>query len=206
MDSQLTLVDPSPPISLIFDTNSMTNATLSLNSIPAYTISTDSRGTSTELRAAGTGEVLVRIVRKGMFPDTIAFPNIHGGKDVRLNKWLKSAAKLPDGSPVSVIETEVGKCFLRKYRLYRLALFTETDMEAPVAHLQRPTVATPLPLALILQPGTETFRPEIIAAFIVQEQKTRMEEEAQKEAQDRANIQYKAAIYGPSHGRMRAGI
>jgi hypothetical protein len=100
MDSQLTLVDPSPPIFLKFDTNSMTNATLSLNSVPMYIISTDSPGAITEIRAAGTNEVLARILRKGLLPDTIKFPDLNAGKDMRLSKWLKSI-KLPDGSYAS---------------------------------------------------------------------------------------------------------
>ncbi|KAJ7488897.1 hypothetical protein FB451DRAFT_1080370 [Mycena latifolia] len=204
MDSQVTLVAPAP-VSLVFDANDVMNATLSLNSTPAYTISTDSRGTTTEIRAAETNEVLARVVRKGLLPDTITFPDVNGGKELRLSKWLKSA-KLPDGVPGSVIETEVGKCFLRKYRQYRLALFTEHDPENPVAYLQRPTTATPVPLALVLQPGTEHFCAQIIAAFIIQEQKTRAEEAEQRAALDRATAQYKAAIHGPSNGHFRAGI
>ncbi|KAJ7488898.1 hypothetical protein FB451DRAFT_1223211 [Mycena latifolia] len=181
MDSQATLIDPSP-VSLIFNCNSMTNATLRLNSTPAYTISTDSRGATTEIRAVGTDEVIARILRRGMRPDTITFPNVNGGKELRLNKWLQSA-KAPDGVPVCVVETEEGKCFLRKYQHFRLALFTEYDPENPVAHLQVPTVTRPVPLALVLQPGTEHVRAQIIAAFIVQEQTMRTEEEAQRVSQ-----------------------
>ncbi|KAJ6550406.1 hypothetical protein DFH09DRAFT_1168807 [Mycena vulgaris] len=199
MDSQLTLVDPSPPVSLTFNADSMTNATLTINNTtPAYTISTDSRGGTTEIRAAGTDEVLARIVRKGILPDTITFPNLNGGKAVRLTKWLKSAT-LPNGVPVCIIETAVGKCFLRKYRLYRLALFTEHDLDTPVAYLMRPTVATPIGMVLMLEPGTESFRAQIIAAFIIQEQKTRAEEEALRATWDPEKRVYKAAIYGPSH-------
>ncbi|KAJ7500029.1 hypothetical protein FB451DRAFT_1207265 [Mycena latifolia] len=211
MDSQLTLVDPAP-VSLIFDSNSMTNATLRINSAPAYTISTDSRGT-TEIRAAGTDDVLARIMRKGLLPDTISFPTLDGGKELRqqvaqireASRWSVSVEPwLPCPplinamlSPVCVVETDVGKYFLRNYLQYRLALFTEHDLDNPVAYLQRPTVATRVPLALVLQPGTEHFRAQIIAAFIIQEQKTRAEEEAQRAEEDRANVQYKRAIYGP---------
>ncbi|KAJ7153986.1 hypothetical protein C8R43DRAFT_1186882 [Mycena crocata] len=174
MDSQVTLVDPSPLISLRFNVDNMANTTLSLNSTPIYTISTDSRGASTEIRAANTNVVLARILRKGMLPDTISFPTLSGGKEVRVNKWLKPVKLLADGTQGSMIETEGEAYVLRKYRLHRLApLFPEHDTENPAAYLQRPTVATPLPLAIMLQPGTENFRVPLIAAFIIQEQKTR---------------------------------
>ncbi|KAJ6563321.1 hypothetical protein DFH09DRAFT_1158948, partial [Mycena vulgaris] len=184
MDSQLTLADPSPPVSLTFNADSMTNATLTINNTtPAYTISTDSRGGTTEIRAAGTDEVLARIVRKGILPDTITFPNLNGGKAVPIGPYVSSRRQLE-------------KCFLRKYRLYRLALFTEHDLDTPVAYLMRPTVATPIGMVLMLEPGTESFRAQITAAFIIQEQKTRADEDALRAAWDPEKRLGRAIVMG----------
>jgi uncharacterized protein involved in exopolysaccharide biosynthesis len=96
MDSQLTLVSLAPAARLIFSSDSMENATLSLDSGPAYTISTDASAVRTELRASGTGDLLARVVRKEFLPDTIMFPAFNGGKEMRLNKWLKKS-KHSDG-------------------------------------------------------------------------------------------------------------
>jgi hypothetical protein len=96
MDSQLTLVSLAPAACLIFSSDSMENATLSLDSGPAYTISTDASNARTELRASGTGDLLARIVRKEFLPDTIMFPAFSGGKEMRLKKWLKKS-KHSDG-------------------------------------------------------------------------------------------------------------
>ncbi|KAJ7167073.1 hypothetical protein C8R46DRAFT_1219453 [Mycena filopes] len=183
MDSQLTLVNPTPPVCLDFGTDSMINTILYRDSRPAYTISTELQGSTTEIRVAGTSALLARICRKEVLPDTISFPNIAEGKDLRLSKWLRRSP-LPDGIHAHVIETEVGNCFLKKHITYRLALFTEYDLDTPVAHWERRDDASPL--SLILYAGTENFHPQIIAAFIVQELKMRMTEKADLVALSRA--------------------
>lgn len=66
-------------------------------------------------------------------------------------------------------------------------LFTEFDLETPVAHWDRPSDTSPL--ALVLYPGTENFHPQIIAAFTIQELKMRMAEKADTVAQSRAAAQ-----------------
>ncbi|KAJ7831367.1 hypothetical protein B0H13DRAFT_1551155, partial [Mycena leptocephala] len=96
MDSQLTLVSVAPAAHLKFSQDSMKNATLFLDSRPAYTISTDTSNAHTELRAAGTGELLARIARKEIMPDTMTFPAPNRGKEIRSTKWLKKS-KLSDG-------------------------------------------------------------------------------------------------------------
>ncbi|KAJ6489883.1 hypothetical protein C8R45DRAFT_901493 [Mycena sanguinolenta] len=189
MDSQLTLVNASPPVCLTFSTNSMINATLYRDSRPVYTIATELQGTTTEIRAWGTSQLLVRIARKELLPSTITFPNINGGKDMRLGKWLRRC-KVPDGGHAYVIQTEVGNCILKKHQIYRLALFTEYDLETPVAHWENAT-GTP---SLILHSGTENFYPQIIAAFTVRELKMRMAEKADIMAQSRAAAQSKTLV------------
>ncbi|KAJ7036342.1 hypothetical protein C8F04DRAFT_953916 [Mycena alexandri] len=183
MDSQLTLVNPTPPVCLDFSTDSMINTTLYRDSRPAYTISTELQGSTTELRTAGTLQLLARICRKEVLPDTVSFPNINDGKDLRLSKWLRRCT-LPDGIHAHLIETEVGNCLLKKHIDHRLALFAEYDPETPVAHWERRDGTSPL--SLILYAGTENFHPQIIAAFIVQELKMRMAEKADLVALSRA--------------------
>jgi hypothetical protein len=80
----------------MFSTDSMINATLHRDSQPAYTITTELQGSTTEIRTAGTSQLLARITRREVLPDIIAFPNINGGKDMRLGKWMRRC-KLPDG-------------------------------------------------------------------------------------------------------------
>jgi hypothetical protein len=74
MESQLTLVTVDSAVRLTFNRD---NATISLDSVHAYTITTDAQNMYTELRAVGNGELLVRIVRKAILPDTIAFPTVN---------------------------------------------------------------------------------------------------------------------------------
>ncbi|KAJ6626147.1 hypothetical protein B0H10DRAFT_1999209 [Mycena sp. CBHHK59/15] len=184
MDSQLTLVNPAPPTFLTFGTNSMINTTLFLDTRPAYTISTALQGSTTEIADAGSKEVLARIVRKEVLPDTVAFA---GGKEIRVSKWLRKA-KLPDGFSASEIDTEVGKCYLRMHREYRLALFTEYDLDTPVAHWERHSDPF-APPTLVLYSGTENFRPQIVAAFTIMELKMRMTEKADIVALSKAAAQ-----------------
>ncbi|KAJ7081017.1 hypothetical protein C8R44DRAFT_68756 [Mycena epipterygia] len=183
MDSQLTLVNVAQPVFLTFTSDNMINTTLLLNSRPAYTISTALQGSTTEIRAAGTSELLARISRKEILPDTITFPNLNEGKEMRLSKWLRRV-KLEDGLHAHAIETEVGNCLLKKHPVHRLALFTEYDLESPVAHWERPDKTSPL--SLVLYSGTENFHAPIIAAFTVQELKMRMAEKANLVALNRA--------------------
>ncbi|KAF8205176.1 hypothetical protein K438DRAFT_1932098 [Mycena galopus ATCC 62051] len=191
MDSQLTLVNASPPVRLTFSANSMINATLYRDSQATYTIATQLQGSTTEIRTAGTSQVLARISRKELLPNTITFPDINSGKDTRLGKWLRRC-KLQDGSHAHVIETEVGNCVLKKHPVYRLALFTEYDLESPVAHWEREDVTSPL--SLVLYSGTENFYVQIIAAFTVQELKMRMAEKANLVALSRAAAQSKTLV------------
>ncbi|KAJ7753142.1 hypothetical protein B0H14DRAFT_2635640 [Mycena olivaceomarginata] len=132
MDSQLTLV------------------TVAAEVPPAYIISTDEQNSCTELRTAGTGELLARITRKDVLPDSIAFPNVNGNKEMRLAKWLKKS-KLADGSSTFDVETEHGTFFLRAHPVHRLALYKEEDLETPVAYWQRINAAAPP--TLVMQAG-----------------------------------------------------
>ncbi|KAJ7649250.1 hypothetical protein B0H17DRAFT_1102383 [Mycena rosella] len=151
----------------------MINTTIFMNSRPAYTLSTALQGSTTDISTSRTSEILV------FFPNTIAFPSINNGKEIRLSKWM-SRQKLSDGLHVHVIKTEIGKCFLRKHSVHRLALFTEYDCENPVAHWDRPNATSPISL---------NFHPQIIAAFTIQELRMRMAEEGRLGCSQRAAAQ-----------------
>ncbi|KAF8194059.1 hypothetical protein K438DRAFT_1969349 [Mycena galopus ATCC 62051] len=97
MDSQLTLVTIPPPVPLTFSRNDMNHATLSLGYVPTYTITTDAQAACTELRDTGSGVLLARIIRRVFLPDTIMFPALDSGHEIKLAQWLKKT-KLPDGS------------------------------------------------------------------------------------------------------------
>ncbi|KAJ6529657.1 hypothetical protein B0H19DRAFT_1192983 [Mycena capillaripes] len=179
MDSQLTLPAYSSPTCYTFSKDSMINTTLCLNARPVYTISTELQGTTTEIKASDTGELVSRICRREILPETIAFPNLKDGKVMKLKKWLHRR-KLDDGSHAYEIETEMGTCLLKKHPIYRLALFKDYDLETPVARWERPNASSPI--SLLLWPGTEKFHPQIIAAFTIRELKMRLTEKTATQA------------------------
>ncbi|KAJ7879375.1 hypothetical protein B0H13DRAFT_2346127 [Mycena leptocephala] len=166
-----------------------------LDSGPAYTLSIDTSNVHTELRAAGTGELLARIARKEIIPDTIAFPALNGGREMRSTKWL-TKSKLSDGCSAHVIKTKHGNFTLKTHPVHRLALFREDDLETPGAHWQRASTGTSTSTTtptLVLRPGTHIWVsawPEIIMAFVVQESKMRMREQANQPALGRATGQF----------------
>ncbi|KAJ7231149.1 hypothetical protein B0H12DRAFT_1146817 [Mycena haematopus] len=186
MDSQQTLVSPSLSIRLTFSANSMTNAALSRDSRPAYTITTQLQGSTTDIRASGRTEVLARISRKDFLPDTVKFPNINGGKEVRLSKWMRPL-KLPDGSHAHIIETEVGNCVLKTHPVYRLEVFSEHNLDTPIAHWELANETRPL--SLMLCAGTDTFYSQVIAAFTIQDLRMRMTEKSSRMAFGRAEME-----------------
>ncbi|KAK7039874.1 peptide methionine sulfoxide reductase [Favolaschia claudopus] len=195
MDSQLTLVNATPPICLTFSRNSMINTTLFRDETrhPAYTLTTELRGSATNLHCSATGKLLARVTRRELLPDVLAFPDIDNDaklKEVRLSKWMRRC-KLPDGSHAHIIVSEMGNCVLKKDLLHRLALFTEYDLSTPIAHWD---VSVPGSLSLVLYPGTENFHPQILVAFTVQELKMRMAEKADLVAQSRAAAQSKTLV------------
>ncbi|KAF7288603.1 hypothetical protein MIND_01426900 [Mycena indigotica] len=192
MDSQLTLVDPTPPLSLVFSTNSMINATLSANGLARYTIITALQGSVTDLFDARTGQLLARIARNAIRADTISFVSTEGQETrVKLSKWMKRS-KQPDGIDAHVIDTAVGQCFLRQHLEYRLALYTEFDPDSPVAHWASPDPAAlaSLPPTLVIAGSIpEAFHPQVICVFIIEELKMRMAEKADLVALGRAEAQ-----------------
>ena len=99
MDSQVTLVDPSPVI-LTFDSFSVRNARISLSTNPSttlYTVSTDPNPTADQASYVRTGEQVVAAVQvNDVLPDKVTFFDADGTKEkVSCNKWLKKGT-LPD--------------------------------------------------------------------------------------------------------------
>ncbi|KAJ7802369.1 hypothetical protein B0H14DRAFT_2614357 [Mycena olivaceomarginata] len=186
----------------------MINTTLQLNSRAAYTISTKLEGTTTEIRASGSGELVARICRNGILPYTVAFPSSNGKKDIRLSKWLHPY-KLDGVSLAHRIETELGNCVFEgaphlSARGRRLAsrcrqdidvisasYFWRSDFETPIAHWARSEESSQL--LLVLCSGTEKFVPQIIAAFTIQELKMRNQEKSDRVAQFKAAAPSQAA-------------
>lgn len=101
MDSGLTLVNPSPPIHLEFDRNSVVNAMLLKNSQPAYTIRTKqkTRSARTDVVDIKTQEVIASIEIKEIFPDMVTIASVNGGNSIKINKWMKEE-QLPDKTSV----------------------------------------------------------------------------------------------------------
>ncbi|KAF7296266.1 hypothetical protein HMN09_01095900 [Mycena chlorophos] len=192
MDSQLTLVNPAPPLLLTFSANSMSNATLFSDRQAVYTLSTQlTRADSvTELRRVGDSAVVARISRKSILPDTVAFPaapdeGSGNVREVKTSKWMKKC-KLADGTQAHAFDTEMGQCLLRRHLQYRLALFTEFDTETPIAHWEK---GSSPPSLLISSSVPEAFHPQVICAFIIEEFKMRMAEKADVIAQGKALAQ-----------------
>lgn len=111
MDSQLTLLNPSPPPSLLFSTRNIRNTSIYLSSDPSprtprYTVTTDNAkpGSGTRIvdaRAEGGERVIAVLYLKDVLPDVIVFPGGQwqggGGEEVKVkvNKWLRKGV-LPD--------------------------------------------------------------------------------------------------------------
>ncbi|KAK0431526.1 hypothetical protein EV421DRAFT_165684 [Armillaria borealis] len=175
MDSVLTLVNPSPPIHLEFDRNSVVNAILLKNSQPAYTIRTKqkTRSARTDVVDVGTQEVIASIEIKEIFPDVVTIASVNGGNSVKISKWMKEE-QLPDKIRVRVIETAYGRYLWKLHVVHRLALYAESNLETPVAYA-RPVTRTS-PLVLVVESEAMSFFDQIIASFIVREKELRAEE------------------------------
>ncbi|KDR82171.1 hypothetical protein GALMADRAFT_222045 [Galerina marginata CBS 339.88] len=177
--SQVTLVNPDPPTALVFTKSSTLNTTLLNNNKPYFKVSTlDAAGARTTRTNVETNELLVTIKKRTLHSDTIKFANKHEWKSLKQKDWLVDG-KLADGFPKRTIRTPVGSFVWRRDVVYRLALCPENDLDHPVTYTQFPTMEDrSTPWALLLTRGTESFRDEIVASFLILEQHLRMEEKA----------------------------
>ncbi|KAJ7150688.1 hypothetical protein C8R46DRAFT_1358200 [Mycena filopes] len=174
--------DPLPSIHLAFQTNSMLATKITRNSsdttTPAYTLSTDKHGATTSLFLADTDTLPAKLARKELFPDTVTLPTYGGAKPKKVKQWL-SATTVAEGVRAYAIETSAGNFFLLRHPQHRLALYTP-DLTTILAHWIPQTADTPLTLVVIAaQPDIihlEEAIPEIIAAFVYEEQNMRIVE------------------------------
>ncbi|KIM46937.1 hypothetical protein M413DRAFT_23258 [Hebeloma cylindrosporum] len=177
--SQITLVNPDPPIELVFSKfNSMLNNNIFINGRPHYKIVTiDPHTTITDVQ---TNELLVRIKRRTLHADAITFTHHYGGNPLKLKQWVVDSGKTLEGYRKWTIETPLGVFVWRIDPVLRLSLCPGRDLDHPVAWVQLPTGT--LPFALLLKRGTEGFRDQILASFIILEQLLRLEEKVMTKA------------------------
>ena len=108
-----TLTNPSPPLSLIFDRNSVVSATLHSRTGPRYRISTNNTVTRTDLYelaqepSTGSSEapatsqsktLVASVKRRELLPNIVAFKH-REGKTMRLSSWLKRGKGGHPGRP-----------------------------------------------------------------------------------------------------------
>ncbi|KDR81302.1 hypothetical protein GALMADRAFT_265045 [Galerina marginata CBS 339.88] len=182
-DSENTLLPPEPTISLVFSTPSVTNSTVLVDARPIVKISTtDAAGDHTTVSDAQTKELLVDIQHHTLRSDTVTFTHHFNGKPLKLKEWLKEKT-LEDGrSPAWAMETSLGSLVWRPDVSFRLALrpVVGGEMAQPIAWAHLQTHSTPL--TLLISCGTQAIRDEIVASFIVLEQRMRMSEKGYAKA------------------------
>lgn len=98
MESQATLVNRLPAVSLTLSPDSVKNASLiTSHSTAVYSItSSPANDYLTEITEAATQRVVAVIKRRDVIPDVVTFPGRNGGLSMRVGKWLKNIT-LPDG-------------------------------------------------------------------------------------------------------------
>ncbi|KAK0227671.1 hypothetical protein IW262DRAFT_1346672 [Armillaria fumosa] len=175
MDFVLTLVNPSSPMHLEFDRNSVVNAILLTNSKPAYSIQTKQRTASarTDVVDVRTQEAIASIEIKDFSSDVVRIASVNGGERVKISKWMKEE-QLPDKTRVKFIETAYGRYLWKLHVVHRLALYAEGHLEAPVAYTQPATRTSPL--VLVVESEVTSFIDQIITSFIVREKELRAKE------------------------------
>ncbi|KAJ7611274.1 hypothetical protein FB45DRAFT_1037607 [Roridomyces roridus] len=170
---------PRAQVRLTFFPDSMNNSTLYLGGLARYKLCTTGPFDSlVEISERGTSDslaVVARISHNVVRPSTVVFPRVRGDQsEWKVKKWMAECTV--DGNVAHLIELDsIGQCLLKLHREYRLALYTPDDPRTPIAHWQRGT-ARNSPLSLVLYPGTENIQPQIMAAFVIQEQRMRMVE------------------------------
>lgn len=103
MDSQLTLVDTSPPPLLIFSKASVKNTSIYLSTdpgTPLYHVTSDNHDCDTHIEDARTQRIIATVRRKDVLPDLIVFPGTREGqssKKVRVSKWMRKGTLAEDG-------------------------------------------------------------------------------------------------------------
>ncbi|TFK35455.1 hypothetical protein BDQ12DRAFT_688175 [Crucibulum laeve] len=189
MDSQITLVNPAPPVALVFNMSSTLNTTLFAHSKPMYRVRSDRAGARTDIYDIQAKSIVGTIKRKEVFSDTVTFPHRNSGKPIKVRKWLRST-RTPGGFSSMTLETESGLFIWRLDTSLRLVLYREDDLDSPISYVKSSSPNSHL--ILVLKSGSEDIREEIIVSFLILEQKLRVQEK----------IRRSEAMYGPMSGRM----
>ncbi|KAG6824541.1 hypothetical protein H0H92_006514 [Tricholoma furcatifolium] len=168
--SQETLVNPN---SFRIDANkkSLLNTVFSSKGRPVYAVVTTyspSAGDHTYFKDAETGRVLATITRRSILADTLTFADYYDGKAIHVNKWVVWAKK--DGKETGVIDIAEGRFIWKADELHRFRLYSESDEQTPLAY---EVLAPQTPVGLVMEPGTEHYRLQILVSYFIMEQKLR---------------------------------
>ncbi|KAF8162662.1 hypothetical protein B0H34DRAFT_628134, partial [Crassisporium funariophilum] len=159
---------------LMFDRNSVLNATICASGSPAFTVTTSKSMTRTDICDVPGQCIISTIKRREVFSDTVKFPKRNGGSSVAINKWLRSITMPTHTEPCTSLVTDDGNFVWKTDPTYRLALFPEEDASVPIAYMTR--VRPPEPLVLVFKAGSEDMVEDILVSFIILEQRLRMKE------------------------------
>ncbi|KAJ2933698.1 hypothetical protein H1R20_g3368, partial [Candolleomyces eurysporus] len=172
MDSQLTLINPEPPLELVLEKSSTPlNTRLLVNGKPRYKVSTVDRDANiTDVTDLRTNEVVATIHRRSFFSDKVKFPRRFGGKSVKKEDWM-TEIKLNTGREAWVINSESGKFLWRWDRALRMVLTPENDTDQILAFVKD----EPPVFALCVKRSAEGSLDEIIPGFIILEHRLRMD-------------------------------
>ncbi|KAF8812002.1 hypothetical protein BYT27DRAFT_6434430 [Phlegmacium glaucopus] len=175
LESTLTLVDPPPPRTFVFNRNSVHNATLYSCVSPVYTIKSTGTLSCTDLIDLGEQKIVASIKRRQILPDVVVFPH-RNSKPIRIDKWLKPR-KAPFGqTPYANLKTLAGTFIWRLEGTgsHRFALYFDGQDDSPIAYSR--SILDPPTIGLILMPGLDNVLVEIITSFLILENKFRMDQ------------------------------
>jgi hypothetical protein len=103
MDSQLTLVNPSHPASLVLSKVSVKNTSIYLSTDPEtllYHVTSSNHDRDTHIQDARTQRIIATIQRKDVLPDMITFPAAQEGGSLmkaRVSRWMRKGTLPEDG-------------------------------------------------------------------------------------------------------------
>ncbi|KAG9317966.1 hypothetical protein JVU11DRAFT_21 [Chiua virens] len=185
MDSELTLVNPTPPTPYFLSSTSLKDEVIYANpTIPLYKITTEVRHITVS-DTATPGRTIAILHRRDLLPDTISFPQRHSdsGKGrgiathVGLHRWLKRS-KMPDGTPTYALHTDFGKYVWKVVSRYRQQVFADYDLQTPVASCHLRQSLPPDKPAFVVAFAGEPLRDDIVVAYFVQRYRAAMENKA----------------------------
>jgi len=172
--SEVTLINVDPITELVLAKESVTNTTLLRHNKPCLKVSTNGKdGAITTITDVQTNQLLVTIKRRDFRSDIISFTNLYGGKPVKVKDWIQEKKPTNQRSQWK-INTTAGSFTWRTDVVLRLTLCSENDLDHPIAWVQPKTETKRY--ALVMKGGTENFRDEIVASYIILEQRMRMKE------------------------------